>query len=134
MPSKKAIQAVKDKVSAKTYRSTRNMEPEKLIQGINRTLAGWANYHRHGVSKAVFSAVDSHAWNRIMRWLRHKYKSGRSGIGCQNYAGASANPAPGGSLRRGQVHRRVRRAGHPLPIPRQQNPDPMGTPAGDRPS
>ena len=81
VPSKKAIQAVKDKVSAKTYRATRNMEPEVLIQGINRTLAGWANYHRHGVSKAVFSAVDHHAWHRIMRWLRHKYKSGRSGIG-----------------------------------------------------
>ena len=52
-----------------------------LIQGINRSLAGWANYHRHGVSKAAFSAVDHHAWHRIMRWLRHKYKSGRSGIG-----------------------------------------------------
>jgi RNA-directed DNA polymerase len=81
VPSKKAIQAVKDKVSAMTYRSTRNTEPEMLIQGINRSLAGWANYHRHGVSKAVFSAVDHHAWNRIMRWLRHKYKHGRSGIG-----------------------------------------------------
>jgi RNA-directed DNA polymerase len=81
MPSRKAIQAVKDKVSAKTYRSTRGMAPEVLIQGINRSLAGWANYHRHGVSKAVFSKIDSHAWGRIMRWLRHKYKSGRSGIG-----------------------------------------------------
>jgi len=81
VPSKKAIQAVKDKVSAKTYRSTRNMEPEVLIQGINRTLTGWANYYRHGVSSAVFSAIDHHAWQRIMRWLRHKYKQGRSGIG-----------------------------------------------------
>jgi RNA-directed DNA polymerase len=32
------------------------------------------------VSKAVFSAVDSHAWNRIMRWLRRKYQ-GRTGLG-----------------------------------------------------
>ena len=81
VPSKKAIQAVKDKVSAMTYRSTRNTEPEVLIQGINRALAGWANYHRHGVSKAVSGAVDHHAWHRIMRWLRHKYKHGCSGIG-----------------------------------------------------
>jgi RNA-directed DNA polymerase len=73
VPSKKAIQAVKDKISAKTYRSTRNMDPGMLIQGINRTLAGWANYFRHGVSKAVFSAIDSHAWGRIMRWLRQKH-------------------------------------------------------------
>jgi RNA-directed DNA polymerase len=81
VPSRKAIQAVKDKVSAKTYRSTRHQSPEALIQSINRTLAGWANYFRHGVSKAVFSKIDSHAWDRIMRWLRHKYKQGRSRIG-----------------------------------------------------
>jgi len=81
VPSRKAIQAIKDKVPAKTYRSTRHQSPEALIQSINRALAGWANYFRHGVSKAVFSKIDSHAWGRIMRWLRHKYKQGRSGIG-----------------------------------------------------
>ncbi|MGD0604155.1 MAG: reverse transcriptase domain-containing protein [Streptosporangiaceae bacterium] len=59
-PSKKAIQAVKDKVTAKTYRSTLYQEPAVLIPGI--------------------SAVDSHAWNRIMRWLRRKYQ-GRTGLG-----------------------------------------------------
>lgn len=73
VPSRKAIQAVKDKISARTYRSTRHLDPGMLIQGINRTLAGWANYFRYGVSKAVFSAIDAHAWGRIMRWLRHKY-------------------------------------------------------------
>lgn len=72
-PSRKAIQAVKDKVSAKTYRSTRHLDPDVLIQSINQVLGGWANYHRHGVSKAVFSAIDSHAWGRIMRWLRRKH-------------------------------------------------------------
>ena len=80
-PSRKAIQAIKDKISAKTYRSTRNLDPDVLIQSINRTLAGWANYHRHGVSKAVFSAIDHHAWGRIMRWLRQKYKQGSSRLG-----------------------------------------------------
>jgi len=81
VPSRKAIQAIKDKISAKTYRSTRNLDPDVLIQSINRTLAGWANYHRHGVSKAVFSAIDHHAWGRIMRWLRQKYKQGNSRLG-----------------------------------------------------
>ncbi len=81
VPSRTAIQAVKDKVAAKTYRSTLHLSPEALIQSINRTLAGWANYFRHGVSKAVFSAIDHHAWHRIMRWLRRKYHTGRSGIG-----------------------------------------------------
>jgi RNA-directed DNA polymerase len=80
VPSRKSIQAIKDKVSAKTYRSTLHHSPEALIQGINRALAGWANYFRHGVSKAVFSTIDTHAWGRIMRWLRRKYK-GQSGLG-----------------------------------------------------
>jgi len=73
IPSRKAIQAIKDKISAKTYRSTRHLDPGMLIQSINRTLAGWASYFRHGVSKTAFSAIDLHAWGRIMRWLRHKY-------------------------------------------------------------
>jgi RNA-directed DNA polymerase len=78
-PSKTAIQAVKDKVSAKTHRSTLRQEPDVLIQSMNRMLGGWANYHRHAVSKAAFSAIDHHAWNRIMRWLRRKYE-GRNGL------------------------------------------------------
>jgi len=80
-PSKKAIQAIKDKVKAKTYRSTRHMRLDELLTSLNQTLAGWATYHRYGVSKATFSAIDSHAWGRIMRWIRAKYKQGRNGIG-----------------------------------------------------
>jgi RNA-directed DNA polymerase len=73
-PSKKAVQAIKDKVSAKTYRSTRNQDLDELIASLNRMLGGWARYHRYGVSKATFSAVDSHTWSRLMRWIRAKYQ------------------------------------------------------------
>src|SRR5258708_3235757 len=69
-PSRKAIQAVQDKVRTKTYRSTRHMGLDELIARFNRSHAGWANYFRHGVSKAVFSVVDSHAWHRLVRWIR----------------------------------------------------------------
>ena len=51
--SKRAIQAIKDKVSAKTYRSTRNQDLDKLIISLNRSLVGWANYFRHGVQGDV---------------------------------------------------------------------------------
>ena len=37
--------------------------------------------HRHGVSKNVFAAVDSHAWWRLVSWLRRKHKRKRSRIG-----------------------------------------------------
>ena len=39
-PSKKAIQSIKDKVNAKTYRSTRHMDLDEVILGMNRSLAG----------------------------------------------------------------------------------------------
>jgi RNA-directed DNA polymerase len=78
-PSRKAIQSIKDKVSAKTYRSTQNQELDVLITSINRSLTGWANYFRPGVSKATFNSVDHHAWGRLMRWTRRKY-AGRTGL------------------------------------------------------
>jgi RNA-directed DNA polymerase len=80
MPSPKATQAIRDKVSAMTYRSTLNQDFGTLLQSVNRALSGWANYFRHGVSKKVFSKVDAHAWNRIMRWLRNKHH-GHGGLG-----------------------------------------------------
>jgi len=80
-PSRKAIQAIKDKLKAKTYRSTRHMALDELITSLNRLLAGWASYFRYAVSKAVFGAIDGFAWGRIMRWLRRKYKRGRNRTG-----------------------------------------------------
>jgi RNA-directed DNA polymerase len=79
IPSKKAIRSIKDKVSTKTYRSTRHQDLDKLILSLNRSLTGWANYFRHGVSKAVFNAIDHYTWNRLMRWIRAKY-AGKSGL------------------------------------------------------
>jgi RNA-directed DNA polymerase len=78
-PSKKAIQSIRDKVNAKTYRSTRHMDLDEVILGMNRSLAGWANYFRHGAAKATFGAIDSHAWSRLMRWTRAKY-AGKTGL------------------------------------------------------
>jgi RNA-directed DNA polymerase len=83
-PSTKAIQKVKDKVKAKTYRSTRHWDLNRMITSLNRSLVGWANYFRHGVSKAVFSTVDHHAWRRLMRWARAKHK-GRNRLGMRQF-------------------------------------------------
>ena len=79
-PSKKAIQSIKDKVKAKTYRSTRSQDLDRVILTLNRSLRGWANYFRHGVSAAAFSAVDNFTWNRLMRWIRAKY-AGKNRLG-----------------------------------------------------
>jgi RNA-directed DNA polymerase len=81
-PSKAAIQAVKDKVKAKTYRSTRDQGLDELITSLNRMLAGWANYFRYGVSKQVFHSIDQLAWHRLMRWTRNKY-AGKNRLGME---------------------------------------------------
>src|ERR1039458_2456497 len=39
-PSKKAIATVKDKVTARTYRSTRHMDLDEMITRLNQSLAG----------------------------------------------------------------------------------------------
>jgi RNA-directed DNA polymerase len=72
-PSKKAIASIKATVKEKTYRSTRHMELDELLRSLNQTLAGWANFFRYGVSKAIFTAIDYHTWGRLMRWIRAKY-------------------------------------------------------------
>ncbi|MDQ2847300.1 MAG: reverse transcriptase domain-containing protein [Actinomycetota bacterium] len=73
VPSRKAIAAVRTKVSAATYRSTLHQDLDELLTRLNQILRGWANYFRHGVSKAVFSSLDSHAWRRIGSWIRRKH-------------------------------------------------------------
>lgn len=78
VPSRKAIQSITARVSAATYRSTLNQDLDQLLLQLNRMLAGWANYFRHGVSKRTFNAIDFHAWRRIAGWLRRKHGIGRS--------------------------------------------------------
>jgi RNA-directed DNA polymerase len=73
VPSKKSIQSIKDKVKDRTRRSSLHMSVGELLGSLNRALRGWANYFRHGVSKAVFGAVDEHAWHRIVTWIFHKH-------------------------------------------------------------
>jgi RNA-directed DNA polymerase len=73
-PSRKSVGKIRDKVRDKTHRSTRNGDLDELLGSLNRSLRGWATYFRHGVSKATFGAIDSHAWLRLAGWIRRKYR------------------------------------------------------------
>jgi RNA-directed DNA polymerase len=73
VPSAKAIAAITEKVRARTARSTLHHDLGDLLARLNRSLQGWANYFRHGVSKRTFAKVDHHAWVRIGAWLRRKH-------------------------------------------------------------
>lgn len=73
-PSRKSVSKIRDKVREKTYRSTLNTDLGELLTSLNRSLRGWANYFRHGVSKATFGTVDHHAWCRLASWIRRKHR------------------------------------------------------------
>ena len=130
-PSRKSIQSIKDKVSELTYRSTRYQSLAEVITSLNQALAGWANYFRHGVSKAVFGAVDHHAWGRVMRWTRRKYE-GRHRLGMPEMKTPLLRPRLAVRPREGRVHRRLQRQSNPLPLPRKQHPDPLDPEIGSR--
>ena len=68
-------------MSAKTYRSPRQQDLDQVIFDLSRSLRGWANYFRHGGSKAAFGAVDHHASHRLMRWIRRKSNEDAAGSG-----------------------------------------------------
>lgn len=57
------------------------MKPEAVINYLNPLLRGWGNYYRHGVSKEVFSYIDSKVWGYLRKWaLRRHPKKGKQWV------------------------------------------------------
>jgi len=77
-PSKKNVKAMLEKVRELVKRR-KGATTEDLIKELNPIIRGWANYHRHIVSKQTFSYVDSQIFNSIWQWCcrRHPNKSRR---------------------------------------------------------
>jgi len=97
-----------------------------LIQNINRTWPGGRT------TSAAESPKPPSARSTPTRGAGSCAGCGTStpASGCQHCAAASARPRPGSSQPTESGSRRVRRAGHPLPLPRQHHTAPVGTPAG----
>jgi len=72
-PSKKALASIKAKVRTITRGGT-NQPLVVVLRRLNPVLRGWANYFRHGVSKATFDYLNAFSWRRVICWLRHKHR------------------------------------------------------------
>jgi RNA-directed DNA polymerase len=45
-----------------------------LIVQLNAIIRGWANYHRHVVSKKTFNKVDWHIHRMVWKWARKRHR------------------------------------------------------------
>lgn len=73
-PSRKNIKAFLTKVRA-TIKANKQATASDLINQLNPIIRGWARYHRHVVSKEVFSQVDSEIFEALWRWAKRRHRN-----------------------------------------------------------
>ncbi len=56
-----------------TIKSHKTIRTDTLIRILNPKIRGWANYHRHVVSKKSFNYVDYRIWKLIWQWCRRRH-------------------------------------------------------------
>ncbi len=71
-PSDKAIKSIKLKLK-KTVSQNLGASAIVLICQLNSVLRGWSNYHKHIVSKEVFTEIDYYLWRLLGRWCKRRH-------------------------------------------------------------
>jgi RNA-directed DNA polymerase len=106
-PSKKNVKAFLKKVRH-LIKTSRAMSAGRLIVRLNPILRGWANYHRHVVSKQTFTKVASEIFEAIWKWAkrRHPHKTTKwikkkyfQSIGNRNWVFCGKIEGKGGKVR-----------------------------------
>ena len=77
-PTKASVQRICRRISEMTTPRYGPLSPEVMVESLNRTIYGWANYFSLGNVSPAYSAVNQHAVRRLRQWLcrKHKVRSG----------------------------------------------------------
>jgi len=71
-PSRKSIRVFLQSVRG-VIRDAHSLTTAELIERLNPRIRGWANYHRHVVSKRVFARVDDTIFRALWQWARRRH-------------------------------------------------------------
>ena len=73
-PSKKNVKTILAGIR-KTIKAALGKSAADLIEELNPKVRGWANYHRHVVSKRTFNHVDHAIFWSLWRWARRRHQN-----------------------------------------------------------
>jgi RNA-directed DNA polymerase len=71
-PSKKNVRTFLDGIR-RTIKAAHGVSAADLIDQLNPKIRGWANYHRHVVSKRTFGCVDHSIFSSLWKWARRRH-------------------------------------------------------------
>jgi RNA-directed DNA polymerase len=71
-PSQKSVKALLQKVR-EVIKVNKTAKTGHLIGQLNPLLRGWANYHRHVVSKVTFAKMDHAIFQALWRWAKRRH-------------------------------------------------------------
>ena len=73
-PSKKSLQAIKDRVTNLTKRERTIMSKEWVVNEVNATLRGWVGYFHYRNCSTTMAHIRHHVEQRIITHLRKRHK------------------------------------------------------------
>jgi RNA-directed DNA polymerase len=71
-PSRKNVKTFLDRIR-QTVKAALGVSAADLIDTLNPMIRGWANYHRHVVSKRMFEPVDHTIFSSLWQWARRRH-------------------------------------------------------------
>ncbi len=71
-PAKNAVIEIRHKLRRLVFKNL-GASAKELIKKLNSVLRGWANYHKHIVSKEIFKQIDFYLWGLLGKWCRRRH-------------------------------------------------------------